>query len=179
MKNIKKVANSIQLKNEDRKMKNYLSKKKFIEKQKQQKMKKKKHLEYLGKFKGITRKYKNNPKELQKNLDKLRKEYKKTSKVTIFKTKDNNIKNLIIKNIPKQEWDKFISYHANKCHKYYEKHPAGDYDGPEGKRIRTEVDIICGLADMRNDNKCLYDAYSFLEKFEPFKEKYKNYRNST
>ena len=32
---------------------------------------------------------------------------------------------------------------------------------------------------MRNDNKCLYDAYSFLEKFEPFKEKYKNYRNST
>ena len=42
MKHIKKVANSIQLKNEDRKMKNYLSKKKFIEKQKQQKMKKKK-----------------------------------------------------------------------------------------------------------------------------------------
>ena len=66
MKHIKKVANSIQLKNEDRKMKNYLSKKKFIEKQKQQKMEKKKHLEYLGKFKGITRKYKNNPKELQK-----------------------------------------------------------------------------------------------------------------
>ena len=41
MKHIKKVANSIQLKNEDRKMKNYLSKKKFIEKQKQQKMEKK------------------------------------------------------------------------------------------------------------------------------------------
>ena len=42
MKHIKKVANSIQLKNEDRKMKNYLSKKKVIEKQKLQKMKKKK-----------------------------------------------------------------------------------------------------------------------------------------
>ena len=41
MKHIKKVANSIQLKNEERKIKNYLSKKKFIEEQKLQKMKKK------------------------------------------------------------------------------------------------------------------------------------------
>ena len=44
MKHIKKVANSIQLKNEDRKMKKYLSKKKFIEKQKLQKMKKEKNI---------------------------------------------------------------------------------------------------------------------------------------
>ena len=37
---------------------------------------------------------------------------------------------------------------------------------------------MCDLLNMRDNNKYLYDAYAYLGKFEPFKEKYKDYRKN-
>ena len=69
---------------------------------------------------------------------------------------------------------KIITDHQNENEIHYENHLANDFDGPESKRIKTDVDIVCNLSLERTENNHLCDAYVSVAKLEPFKEKYKN-----
>ena len=51
-----------------------------------------------------------------------------------------------------------------------------DFDGPESKRMDTQVNIVCKLLLTRKLNNRLYDVYTSMTELEPFKEKYKNYK---
>ena len=165
--------NIIDLKKEKRKQQNILSKNKFLEKEKLKKNKKQNHLEYLKKLKEIRNKYKNseylNPKECQKEMDELRKKYNKTKN-------NKNIENIHIQNISSKKWEKILFDHQNENKTYYKNHFAGNFDGPDSKRIDAEVSIAFKLYSARKENNRLCDAYASMAELEPFKEKYKNYK---
>ena len=67
-------------------------------------------------------------------------------------------------------------YTSNENKIYYENHLTNDFDRPENKRIKADVDIICNLSSARTENNLLCDAYTCMTKLKPFKEKYKNYK---
>ena len=102
-------------------------------------------------------------------MDKLRKKYNKTEN-------NKNIENIHVQNISSKKWEKIISDHLNENKTYYENHFAGDFDGPDSKKIGAEVSIVFKLNLARKENNRLCDAYASMAELEPFKEKYKNYK---